>query len=115
MEQNYRITGEELLYQMPKEVDHHCAKRISREMDSLIEAFQIKKLILDFEDTVFMDSSGIGVVAGRSRILGYFDGKLYFQNLSGRVERIFRAAGLYQLAQERERTSTKMQNGKVEV
>ena len=44
-----------------------------------------------------MDSSGIGVLIGRSRKLGFLGGKVYAQNIGGRVERIFTASGLYQM------------------
>jgi hypothetical protein len=37
MELQYQITKEQLIVPMPKEVDHHIAKTISREIDFLIE------------------------------------------------------------------------------
>ena len=37
MELQYQITKEQLIVPMPKEVDHHIAKTISREIDFLID------------------------------------------------------------------------------
>ena len=41
-----------------------------------------------------MDSSGIGVLIGRSRNLGYQNGIVYARNLNPHVEKIFKASGL---------------------
>lgn len=97
MERNYLITGEKMIYMMPRDVDHHCAGMISKEMDQMIENHGVRTLILDFSNTDFMDSSGVGVVIGRSRRLSYFDGKIEVFNLSERISRIFRASGLYKI------------------
>ena len=48
MELQYQITKEQLIVPMPKEVDHHIAKTISREIDFLIDSWHVRKLIFDF-------------------------------------------------------------------
>ena len=44
-----------------------------------------------------MDSSGIGVVIGRSKTMGFRNGKLNVVHLSKRVDAIFKATGLYKI------------------
>ena len=39
MELQYQITKEQLIVPMPKEVDHHIAKTISREIDFIIDSW----------------------------------------------------------------------------
>jgi len=90
----YTVLGKTLNYEMPQELDHHVAKQLCRELDRLIEAHAITELILDFAQTEFMDSSGIGVVIGRSRMMRFREGNIYVVNMGERVETIFRAAGL---------------------
>ena len=75
MELQYQITKEQLIVPMPKEVDHHIAKTISREIDFLIDSWHVRKLIFDFAETDFMDSSGIGVLIGRKKDYGYAQGR----------------------------------------
>ena len=82
---------------MPKEVDHHVAQGLCRELDMLVDTHQIKELVLDFKETEFMDSSGIGVVIGRSKTLGFREGKVWVTHLSKRIDSIFRASGLYKI------------------
>ena len=42
MELQYQITKEQLMVPMPKEVDHHIAKTISREIDFLIDSWHVR-------------------------------------------------------------------------
>ena len=51
------------------EIDHHCAKHYIQAICAKIEAYTPEECILDFQEVTFMDSSGIGVLLGRLRIL----------------------------------------------
>ena len=99
---NYQIKGKELMYKMPKELDHHVAQNLCRELDLLIESYQIMELGLDFVETEFMDSSGIGVVIGRSKTMKFRDGKIYAKNLNERINMIFTSVGLNKIIEMRE-------------
>ncbi len=77
--------------------DHHEADRLKQEADFFIETGQVKTLVFDFAGTEFMDSSGIGVIIGRSRKMGYFGGEVYAEHLSGRILKIFKVSGLHTL------------------
>lgn len=101
-ERSYTVDRGQLIYKMPKEVDHHVARELCRELDMLVESMQIKELILDFIFTEFMDSSGIGVVIGRSKTMQFRRGSLYVMHLGERVNTIFQAAGLFKIVQVKE-------------
>lgn len=98
----FQVDGVKLVYQMPKEVDHHIAKDMCKELDMLVESYRIKELVLDFAQTEFMDSSGIGVVIGRSKTMHFYGGILCACNIGKRVDTIFRSAGLYKIIQVKE-------------
>ena len=97
MEYNLERNEGKLTDTMPKEVDHHCANQIRMEADLLIDTYHVRKLIFDFSHTEFMDSSGIGVIIGRSRNMGFTGGQVIAENMNQRVEQIFRVAGLNKL------------------
>ena len=97
MEYNLERNEGKLTVTMPKEVDHHCANQIRMEADLLIDTYHVRKLIFDFSHTEFMDSSGIGVIIGRSRNMGFTGGQVIAENMNQRVEQIFRVAGLNKL------------------
>ena len=96
-EKKYEIKEQRLIYYMPKEVDHHVSQQLCKELDMLIESFAVKELELNFEKTEFMDSSGIGVVIGRSKTMQFRDGKTYASHMSQRVKMIFQSVGLQKI------------------
>lgn len=98
----FGVQNTTMVYRMPKELDHHVAKELCRELDMLVEGFQILELILDFERTEFMDSSGIGVLIGRSKTMKYRSGKLCVTHMGRRVNLIFQSAGLGKIIEVRE-------------
>lgn len=95
----YEVNGRQMIYHMPTELDHHEAESLRKEMDLAIDSYQIKELVLDFGDTQFMDSSGVGVVIGRCKKMDFYQGKIKARNLSSRMVRLFEAAGLHKLVE----------------
>ena len=65
----YQVQENCLTIYLPSEVDHHNAEEMRKNADALIERNHIKFVIFDFEMTDFMDSSGIGVIMGRYKII----------------------------------------------
>lgn len=88
-----------LMVYVPKELDHHEAGKLKMEADLMIDAYHVRRLVFDFSKTEFMDSSGIGVIIGRCRNMGYYGGTVYAQNLNGRLKKIFMVSGLHKLIQ----------------
>ena len=79
---------------MPKEVDSHCAGQIIAELDALIEGCGVRKIVFDMKQTEFMDSSGIGVLAGRYRKISCFGGKVYVIHANRRIRKILEMSGI---------------------
>ena len=50
---------------------------LKKRADLLIETYHVKTLVFDFSNTEFMDSSGIGVLIGRSRNLSFSEETLW--------------------------------------
>jgi|UniRef100_UPI003FEDD9B2 anti-anti-sigma factor len=97
MDNQYEIRDGSLRVFMPRELDHHEAGKLRAQTDLLIENYQIRQLVFDFSQTEFMDSSGIGVIIGRCRNMGYFGGEVVAQNLNERVQKIFTISGLHKI------------------
>ena len=76
------------------ELDHYAAPQIRRMLDEVIRDPEITDMVLDLENLTFMDSSGIGVLLGRLRILQARGGTLSVKNMQPSVEKLFRLSGL---------------------
>ena len=88
----YKLNGEQMTVFMPKEIDHHVSTMLSKEIDFLVDTHGVRELLVDFEGTEFMDSSGIGVIIGRSRVMQFRGGRICVSHLNKRVEMIFHSA-----------------------
>jgi len=86
--------GERITAGLFGDIDHHSVIGIRSEIDAALENSTPQMLILDFKDVNFMDSSGIGLILGRMRILEGFGGRLLIKNATGHVEKIIKLAGL---------------------
>ncbi|MBS5660583.1 MAG: STAS domain-containing protein [Clostridiales bacterium] len=80
------------------DIDHHSAKEIRETIDFSLESSLPEILVLDFKDVTFMDSSGIGLVMGRYKLMQSMDGELRIQNVSSHMKKVMRLAGLDKLA-----------------
>ena len=95
---NIKTKGEVLTVYLSGEIDHHSAKGMREELDKAIEYGMPSLLILDFSDVTFMDSSGIGLVMGRYRLLQKTGSTLNLVNLPENIYKIMKLAGIERLA-----------------
>ena len=80
------------------EIDHHTAGELRMEIDNAILKYKPKLLKLDYGDVTFTDSSGVGLIMGRYRVMLSFGGKVIVTNLSPQIYRIMKLAGLEKIA-----------------
>ena len=86
--------GERLLVGLDGELDHYCAQRVRRELDGMLRDPTVRQLILDFSGLTFMDSSGIGVILGRYRVLRERGGSMGVIHMNDHISRIFHMSGM---------------------
>ena len=79
------------------ELDHHSAKAARERIDAAVEKNHIQLLQLDFSGVSFMDSSGIGLILGRYRLMQSVGGALEVVHTPPQLEKLMRLAGLSQL------------------
>ena len=79
------------------EIDHHSAAFARAQIDEAITTSKPEKMILDFTEVSFMDSSGIGLVMGRYKLLHTQGCPLVLCGLSPHIEKVMRLAGLEQI------------------
>lgn len=94
------VTKDTVTVQLDGELDHCSADRVRASIDALIADPNIKRLVLDMKKLTFMDSSGIGVIIGRYRILSRRKGSIAIRGASPQIDRIFKMAGLYQIIEK---------------
>ena len=94
MEEMYAVKDNCLLVMMPKEMDHHKADAIRLKIDEYLLDNKAQNVIFDFENTRFMDSSGIGLIVGRYKKVSCFGGKIVAMHVNARIQKILLMSGL---------------------
>ena len=79
------------------EIDHHSAALMRAELDEKIRNLNPKKLSLDFSAVSFMDSSGIGFIMGRYKLMNEISGTVEVVNTPAPINKVLRLAGLDQI------------------
>lgn len=80
------------------ELDHHCVREIREVVDYAVQEHMPPVVVLDFSGVTFMDSSGIGLIMGRSRMLNAYGGVLEIHNPSSLIRKVLRLSGADRLA-----------------
>lgn len=96
---NYEVQENCLTIFLPKELDHHNAEDIRKKADRLIEKNHIKYVIFDFKNTNFMDSSGIGVIMGRYKMIYLLGGEVWAVHANERMKKILTMSGVAKIIQ----------------
>ncbi len=79
------------------DIDHHTAKSIRSDIDRTISDCDPKLLILDFSEVTFMDSSGIGLVMGRYKLMTERGGEVIISEPAGYIRKVFQLSGIDKL------------------
>lgn len=83
-----------LIMKIDGEIDHRYATRIRREADRNIVTYPDKTFIIDLSSVSFMDSSAIGVIIGRYKLVKSFGSEIYLVSCNDLVERILNMSGI---------------------
>lgn len=76
------------------DIDHHAARELRAELDAVIARSRPELLILDLANVGFMDSSGIGLILGRSRSVRAAGGELLIKNARSEIAEVIKISGL---------------------
>ena len=88
-----------LVIRLTGELDHSSAGHVRRELDAMIADTGVRRLVFDLNELRFMDSSGIGLIIGRYKLMSRRGGSVAVSGSNPRIDRIFDMAGLYQLVE----------------
>ena len=97
------VTNEEITAYLSGEIDHHSAVELRRRIDESVLSGTPERLILDFSGVTFMDSSGIGLIMGRWRLMQEQGG----QGVPRSLRKVMKVSGLDKLGVLEEKEEVK--------
>lgn len=92
-----KIEDKALIACISGDIDHHTAAGLREVIDDRVQQYRPQQLTLDFSRVSFMDSSAIGLIMGRYRLLGEYGGRLAVTGTSPVNARMIKLAGLSRL------------------
>ena len=91
------VNGNTMTARLSGELDHHHTQKLREEIDRSVQKEHPSRLILNFAGVEFMDSSGIGLVLGRYRLMQEREGSLVLCAMPPHIRRVMRVAGIANL------------------
>ena len=93
-------SGSVIIAYLIGEIDHHTASDVREKIDNAIMFKKPNHLIIDFRNVTFMDSSGIGLVMGRYRLLKSLSNNsgVEIRNVNPQTKKVMELAGLGRIA-----------------
>lgn len=79
------------------ELDHHTSEDVRRRLDEILMKDNSQHMIVNMNELSFMDSSGIGVLLGRYKLLRNKGGKLILCQISKPVHKLLELSGLFKI------------------
>lgn len=94
MKLNIKSENGTAVAQLSGEIDHHSAKELRAELDRFVITMQPEVLAIDLSSITFMDSSGIGLIIGRYKLMKECGGKLEIRSPQPYIRRVLRLSGI---------------------
>lgn len=86
------------LAELSGDLDHHTARLMRTDIDRELAEKRPRRLVIDFSSVTFMDSSGIGLIMGRYRIMNDQGGEVIVARPPAYIKKVLRLAGVDRLA-----------------
>ncbi len=99
MQVQYIKKNKMLIFKLTEEIDHHTSEKIRKRADYEIEIHIPKKVVFDLENVTFMDSSGIGMIIGRYKLVSLFGGTFVITNVNKIVKKTLEMSGILKIIQ----------------
>ena len=97
---DYEKRNGTLRVRLDGELDHRRTVEIRAELDSLLADPGVRRLVFDLSGLEFMDSSGIGMMIGRYKLMRRRGGSVAVMPGGRRVDRIMKLSGLYEIIEK---------------
>lgn len=91
---NFTTRARNLIVSVSGELDQHKASGLREQIDLRITHANIRNLVFDFSNLEFMDSSGIGVIIGRYKLMRAMGGTVQIVANKQSVKKILELSGI---------------------
>ena len=83
-----------LYVRLEGELDQHTVENLRIRVSELVDKYNIRYLVLNFNKLTFMDSSGIGFIIGRYGEIKRKGGSIVICSMNNTIKKVFNISGL---------------------
>ena len=94
MSKDFKVKNDALIICLSGEIDQYAVAVLKEKIDIEVEVTSKKNLIFDLRDVTLMDSSGIGLILGRYKLVKTYGGGVAFYGASPTVKKIIDLSGI---------------------
>ena len=94
MGKDFIVKNDALIVCLSGEIDQYAVAALKEKIDIEIEVTSKRNLIFDLRDVTLMDSSGIGLILGRYKLVKMYDGSGALFGASPTVKKIIDLSGI---------------------
>ncbi len=93
----FEVQDDCLIVRLTGDLDHHETEMFREEWMTYLTNYPINHVILSLKGVEFIDSSGLGVILGRYKVLKRYGGSLVICGITRQVKRLFDLSGLFKI------------------
>ncbi len=91
--------NDSLVVRLYGELDHFASQKIRKEVDGEYRKEISRNILFNMENLSFMDSSGVGVIMGRYKLVASKGGKVAVCGISLSLKKVMEVSGLLKLVE----------------
>ena len=92
---DYTLKYRTLVAYIGGDIDHENAPQIKLSMDNVIKSESFDNFVIDLSAVTFMDSSAVGLIMGRYKLLKSMGKSVSFSKPSSVADKVLKVSGLY--------------------
>lgn len=86
-----------LIVSVTGDIDQHNASSVREQIDLKISHENVRKVIFDFSNLDFMDSSGIGIIIGRYKLMRAIGGEVCIVVSKPTLRKLLELSGMHKI------------------
>lgn len=94
MDTHLECSGDTMIVRLNGELDQHYATALRNDIDGQAARLGVRRIVFDFSRVGFMDSSGIGVIMGRYRLMQSVGGSVSAFGAGPRLDKLIEMSGI---------------------
>ncbi len=97
MKVSAKVNKDNLFIFLEGEIDQSVAGELRVKLDNYLTSVKVKNVILNMKELTFMDSTGVGLIMGRYKLLKQKNIGLFINEPNNQIDKVLKVSGLYRI------------------